>query len=59
MANVTIYLDDSLRERVRRAGLPISRICQQALNAELAETEDEDQLRLPGIQGPAVDTAAQ
>jgi post-segregation antitoxin (ccd killing protein) len=36
MANVTIYLDDSLRERVRAADLPVSRICQRALAAELA-----------------------
>jgi post-segregation antitoxin (ccd killing protein) len=41
VANVTIYLDDSLRERVRQVGLPISRVCQQALRAQLAERDEK------------------
>ena len=39
MANVTIYLDDALAGRVRAAKLPISRICQQALRAEVTLQE--------------------
>lgn len=37
MADMTIYLPDELREQVKAAGIPVSRICQQALRSTLAE----------------------
>lgn len=46
VANITIYLDDSLKERVKAAELPISRICQAALRAELDAAGMSDALRL-------------
>lgn len=41
MPNVTIYLDHELAERVRKADVPISRVCQQALRVAVAEQEGE------------------
>lgn len=41
MPNVTIYLDHELAERVRKADVPVSRVCQQALRVAVAEQEGE------------------
>lgn len=42
MPKVNIYLSDDLAERVRRANLPMSRICQTALQNALDSTVDID-----------------
>lgn len=39
MGKVTIYLADSLEERVREAGVSMSPICQQALEKEVEKVE--------------------
>jgi post-segregation antitoxin (ccd killing protein) len=39
MAKATIYLDDELAKRVKAAKLPISRICQAALERKVKAAE--------------------
>ncbi len=39
MAKATIYLDDDLAKRVKAAKLPISRICQAALERKVKAAE--------------------
>jgi hypothetical protein len=39
MAKITIYLPDQLEEQVRAAGIPLSPICQRALEQEVKKVE--------------------
>lgn len=43
--NVNIYLPDELGERVRKADLEVSRICQRALTTEVERVETEKQAK--------------
>ena len=41
MAKTTVYLPDELFAKIKGRGIAISRVCQAALEAEIAEDEPE------------------
>ena len=45
MPRVNVYLPDSLHQAVKLASIPVSEVCQRALQAELARLRAEQTAR--------------
>jgi hypothetical protein len=60
MAQINIYVPDPLRDRVKAAGINVSRICQEALEAAVRFKEQQgvpgDSVRLQQPVGPPAPT---
>lgn len=44
MGQISVYLPEDLRRRVKKAKLSVSAICQDALRVELGDTVERDDL---------------
>lgn len=44
MGQISVYLPEDLRRRVKKAKLSVSAICQEALRAELGDDVERDDL---------------